>query len=121
MIRKIKTGAGCVEYTLVCARNRTSLLLQALPEGKIKLYAPAGYSMRAADRLVKEHLAEIGRAHARMKSASDVTPGTLLYEGSRRRIAISEAGAARINLDGDTLWVRTPFENEKDIHAQIKR
>ena len=38
------------------AKNRTTLLLQALPEGKIRLYAPKGYSLREADRLMEKGL-----------------------------------------------------------------
>ena len=43
MIRNVRKGSYTVEYTLICAKNRSSLLLQALPGGKARLYAPKGY------------------------------------------------------------------------------
>ena len=121
MIRSFRVGLRTVEYTLICAKNRSSLLLQALPQGRIRLYAPTGYGLREADRLVRSKLDELDRAHAKMAESRQVQPDTLLYEGRRYRIVVERAGAARIALCGDTLSVKTPCSALEDINAQIKR
>lgn len=123
MLRRIRSGGRVVEYTLISARSRDRLLLQALPEDKIRLYTPAGYSLRLADRMVLDHLSEIDSAHARMRAAeTPVTPtDTVLYRGESKKIQIISGSASRITLSGDTLRVCTPYTDEKDIEAQIKR
>ena len=112
MIRSVRISAArSVTYTLVCVKNRTTLLLQALPQGRIKLYAPAGYSLRAADRLVRDKISEIDAAHARMEEASDTLPGTLLYEGTRKRIVAETPCAPRIVITDDQVIVRAPKDD----------
>ena len=122
MIRSVRISAArSVTYTLVCVKNRTTLLLQALPQGRIKLYAPAGYSLRAADRLVRDKSSEIDAAHARMEEASDTLPGTLLYEGTRKRIVAETPCAPRIVITDDQVIVRAPQNDAALLNAQIKR
>ena len=123
MIRSFRHRGRTVTYTLIAARNRTRLLLQALPENEIKLYVPAGYSLRDADKMVLEHLTEIDEAHARMRAAAKpISPSdTLLFRGERLKIEIIRGGVSRISPQGDILRVCTPYTDSRDIEAQIKR
>ena len=121
MKRIVRARGESIEYMLVCVRNRTSYLLQALPQGKIRLYAPAGCSLREADGIVKQNLDKIRLAHANMAKASRALPGHVLLEGKMRKIEIVPSGAGRITVLEDTLRVMTPYETEEDINAQIKR
>ena len=121
MIRTVRAGGRNVEYTLICARNRTNFLLQALPQGKIKLYAPAGCSLRQADSLVKQNIDKIDSAHASMDQAAQALPESLLYKGKRYSLNIQKARADRISISGETADVFTLYTEAEDINAQIKR
>ena len=121
MIRSIRAGGRRVEYTLVCARNRTSFLLQALPQNKIKLYAPAGCSLREADALVKQNIDKIDRAHSAMDASARALASTLYYGGRPLKINVSAARSSRIILREDALDVLTPYSDPEEINAQIKR
>ncbi len=121
MIRTLRTGGRIVEYTLVCMRGRTSFLLQALPQGKIKLYAPAFCSLREADRIVKENLKKVESACAAMDAAAQTLTDTLLFKGKRYPLNISQAKARRITLTEEGLRVLTPYSDSENINAQIKR
>ena len=122
MIRQIKHRGRIITYTLISARNRDKLLLQALPEDGIRLYIPTGYSLRLADKMVLDHLSEIDAAHARMRAAAKPAPAnTVLYRGERLNIQTVPAGASRITVQGNTLRVCTPCTEISDIGAQIKR
>ncbi len=121
MIRSVSVGGRTYTYTLVCSRARTTLLLQALPQGRIKLYAPAGYSLRAADRLVKQNARELDLAHARMAASARALPGTVMYEGERLNVNVKAAACPRVSLKDGELTVLTPYESGEEINAQIKR
>ena len=123
MIRQIKHRGRVITYTLIAARNRDKLLLQALPEDKIRLYTPAGYSLKLADKMVIDHLSDIDAAHARMRAAAKpLSPSnTVLYKGRCLNIKLIPGGASRITVQGDTLRVCTPYTENEEIGAQIKR
>ena len=121
MTRTICTVGQQTEYTLICSRNRTSFLLQALPQGKIRLYAPAGCSLREADRLVRQNLDRIASAHEAMAAALQVLPNSLLYEGRRLMIRLHSAGTSHITVSESELNVQTPYRDNREISAQIKR
>lgn len=50
----VKIGGRAVEYALISFSARTNLLLQALPEGKIRLYVPAELPLRESDLSIRE-------------------------------------------------------------------
>ncbi|MBR5752495.1 MAG: M48 family metallopeptidase [Clostridia bacterium] len=120
MIRLVTVGRRRVEYTLVQAKNRTTLLLQALPEEKIRLYAPRGYSLREADRLVAEKLPEIDRAHRSMASARPALPGTLPYEGRMLPVEVKKAPKTQVLADGNKITVLLPSGRAEDAAAALK-
>lgn len=123
MIRRIKTGGRIIEYSLIAVRGRTRLLLQALPEDKIRLYAPAGYSLRMADKMVLDHLSDVDAAHARMRASERPVnpPDTLSYRGELLKIQTVRGNASRITLTDGVLRVCTPYTDASEIEAQIKR
>ena len=46
MKRVVKKDGKSLEYTLICSVNRRNVLLQALPEGKVRVYAPKNARLR---------------------------------------------------------------------------
>ena len=121
MIRIIALGRRRVEYTLVQAKNRTTLLLQALPEGKIRLYTPKGYSLREADRLVIERLPQIDEAHRHMLSASQALPDAVPYEGRMLALEVQQAARTQVSADDKKIVVRIPLSRPQDVGDAVKR
>ena len=80
MKRTVKIGGRAVEYTLISSSARTNLLLQALPEGRIRLYAPAGLPLREADRLVRERIEWIDEMHRRIEGE---TPARAAFDPAK--------------------------------------
>ena len=64
MKRAVIAGGRRLEYTLI-QTVRSNVLLQALPEGEIRVYAPRAMRLRDIDDLVRgraAELTEMGRA-----------------------------------------------------------
>lgn len=121
MIRSVRVGLRRVEYTLITSRARTTVLLQALPEGKIRVYAPAGVSLREMDSAVKNHMAEIDRAHAGYERAAAHLPDTVLLRGRRLPLKLIPAEGSRISVQDGALRVLTPYRDSASQKEQIKR
>ena len=121
MIRTVRKGALTLEYTLICAKNRSSLLLQALPSGKARLYAPKGFSVRMADRFVLEHLDELRSAQKRMEDAETRIPGTVLLRGVRLPLRVEYSGKDRAMADENGITVFCPVNNSETIRPILKR
>ena len=120
MIRSIRKGSQTVEYTLICAKNRSSLLLQALPMGKARLYAPKGYSVRLADRFVLEHLDELRSAQKRLDEADSPIPDTLPLRGVRLPLHVAYAVKGRVQADESGITVFSPTQSPQQIRALLK-
>lgn len=86
MKRSVSVGRRRVEYTLIAGR-RENILLQALPDDKIRVYAPANARLRDIDALVKSRIAWIDEMHARLRleASAPTLDGaeTVLLEGRR--------------------------------------
>ena len=120
MIRTVKKGSLSLEYTLICAKNRSSLLLQALPMGKIRLYAPKGCSVRLADRFVTEHLDELRSAQKRMDEAENRVPGTILFRGARIPLCVERSGRGHVTVDGNGVTVFSSTDDPSRIKALLR-
>ena len=121
MTRVLRAGGRAVEYQLICARNRTTFLLQALPQGKIRLYAPAGCSLRRADALVRDNLEKIEAAHRQMDAANESLPGFVLFRGERRALLVKHASKAGVCADSAGISVSSPDGSAAAINALVKK
>ncbi|MCR4576945.1 MAG: M48 family metallopeptidase [Clostridiales bacterium] len=120
MIRSVRKGAYTLEYTLICAKNRSSLLLQALPGGKARLYAPKGYSVRLADRFVLEHLDELIKAQKKLEEAENRVPDTVLLRGVRLPLYLEHGIKGRVQADENGITVFSPDPNPQQIKTLLK-
>lgn len=126
MKRTVKIGARVVEYTLISSSARTNLLLQALPEDKIRLYAPARLSLREADQLIRERIEWIDEMHRRIaletpaRAAFDPAEGILL-EGRRVPVEIVRGAANRVTLKNGILHMVTTSDSEAEWLEQLRR
>ena len=126
MKRTVKIGGRAVEYTLISSSARTNLLLQALPEGRIRLYAPAGLPLREADRLVRERIEWIDEMHRRIegetpaRAAFDPAKGIPL-EGRRVPVEIVRGAANRAALKNGVIRMTTTFDSEAEQLEQLRR
>ena len=126
MKRTVKIGGRVVEYTLISSSARTNLLLQALPEGRIRLYAPAGLPLREADRLVRARIEWIDEMHRRIegetpaRAAFDPAKGILL-EGRRVPVEIVRGAANRAALKNGVIRMTTTFDSEAEQLEQLRR
>jgi len=110
-----------VEYTLISSRARTSVLLQALPDGKIRLYAPVGVSLRELDETVRSHIKEIDMAHAEFERASSCVSDTVLLRGMRIKLEIIPANANRITVTESGVRMLTVHDDAQAQLDQLKR
>ena len=126
MKRTVKIGGRAVEYTLISSSARTNLRLQALPEGRIRLYAPAGLPLREADRLVRERIEWIDEMHRRIegetpaRAAFDPAKGIPL-EGRRVPVEIVRGAANRAALKNGVIRMTTTFDSEAEQLEQLRR
>jgi len=125
MIRNIKLKGRRVEYTLICSRARSTTLLQALPEDKIRVYAPAGVSLRWVDEYVASHIADIDAAHAKLRRITEKKkpgiPQSILLEGERIPLEIVRAANNSVSLTKPRAVVRTAHAETEDVLEQLKR
>ena len=121
MKRLIKRRGRRIEYTLIVSRARSTVLLQALPENKIRLYAPYGISLKQADDIVFGKMSEIDKAHAEFAAATEAVPGTVLLEGRRLPLEITSARANRIKIDEGGIKLSTTYSSDPEIREQLKR
>lgn len=63
MKRTVRAGDRRIEYTLIQS-VRKNVLLQALPEGQTRVYAPKAMRLRDVDELVRQKAGEIAAMHA---------------------------------------------------------
>lgn len=123
MKRIVKKNGKSLEYTLICS-TRTNCLLQALPEGKVRLYAPKGASLREMDQLVLSRWEWIEEMHKSLSAqaadpAFDPKNGVLI-QGKRVPLEIQRSVRNEIFLADGRLIVRTNTQNIERIRESIK-
>ena len=125
MKRAFTVGKRRVEYTLISSSRRTNVLLQALPEDKIRVYAPTGSRLRDIDQLVKDRLDWIDEMHAQLnltreeRRLSDMD--SILLEGKRVPLVIRPGVANRITMKDGTLIMTTTETTNEARTLQLKR
>ena len=119
MKRAIIASGQRIEYTLIQSTRR-DVLLQALPEAGIRVYAPKYMRLRDVDALVRERAAELLRmqrdveekleANRRAHPATDGSP--ILIEGRRCALRLREGSRREGRVVGDEYRLALPEPGE---------
>lgn len=122
MKRTIIVKQRRVEYTLICARQRQNVLLQALPDDKIRVYAPSSAHLRDIDRLVRERLSWIDEMHSQLRLAEEARQlgDTVLLEGKRVPLVVHASARPRVALENGALHLYTAEETAEARALQVK-
>ena len=108
---------------------RSNVLLQALPEGEIRVYAPRAMRLRDIDDLVRSRAAELmemGRAVDRhlsdQRRAHPVSDGApILVEGVPRALRLQRGGRVRGTVQGSELRLTLPDpDSDAAVRAAIR-
>lgn len=130
MKRAVCVGNRRIEYILIQS-SRQTVLLQALPQGETRVYAPKTARLRDIDELVRRSADEIDRLHAQLDRRLDeerkrhpVFDGSVFsLEGSPCTLHLHAQTAKRPRADfasdGLHLWVSAP-EDEEAVRAALK-
>ena len=125
MKRIVKKGGKSLEYTLICSVGRKNVLLQALPEGKVRVYAPKNARLREMDNLVLSRWDWIMDAHAsyalqKKDDAFKVENGVLI-EGKKTPVKVIRAVKSGVTLLDGVLHVSVPSEDSRRVEEEIKK
>ncbi|MBQ3232455.1 MAG: M48 family metallopeptidase [Clostridia bacterium] len=125
MKRIVKKDGKALEYTLICSANRKNVLLQALPEGKVRVYAPKNARLREMDKLVLSRWEWIINMHASLdleaKKAEFDPENGVLIEGKKMPLMLHRAVKAGAEITDGTLHVYAPSLENARIEAEIKK
>jgi len=128
MKRTVLAGGARLEYTLIQS-SRRDVLLQALPEAGIRVYAPKYMGLREVDALVREKAGELTRmrrdVEAKLEAdrrAHPVTDGSpILIEGRRCALRLHEGPRRTGKLVGDEYHLTLPDPgSDAGVRAAIK-
>ena len=127
MKRVVCAGNRRIEYILI-QTARSNVLLQALPEGQTRVYAPKQMRLREIDETVRLNAEKIAGMHADLDRRLDedrknrpVSEGSLIsVEGGRLALRLHE-GRVRAEFGADELhlWLKAPGE-EAEVRAALK-
>ena len=127
MKRTVRAGGRRIEYTLIQS-VRKNVLLQALPEGQTRVYAPKAMRLRDVDELVRQKAGEIAAMHAEVdrrldedRRAHPVADGSRIAVEGRLRTLRLHAGAPRAEIGEDVfdLWLPQPT-GEEAVRAAVR-
>ena len=121
MKRCVKFERRLYEYSLISSRMYVSISIHTLPEGKIKVYAPSGVSLRYIDNLVISELPRINALHEQMEKAQEAIPGTVLYEGNRVKLDIFKSKVNRLVIENENLVFYTKAADAGAVRAELIR
>ena len=128
MKRVVVAGSRRIEYTLIQAL-RANVLMQALPQGGIRVYAPKAMRLRDIDEMVRRRAAqleEMQRGVAQRvqedRRAHPVSEGsTLLIEGAPHAIRLGRADRVSGEVGDGELRLRLPRpDSDEDVRAAIR-
>ncbi len=125
MKRTVRRGGRIVEYTLISSQNRSNVLLQALPERKVRLYAPKGARLRDLDRLVSDRLDWIDEMHRRLDEEARSSPEkpleSVLIEGVRTVLVVQKSERDEIALSDGRLFVSSRDTGDAAVSALVRK
>lgn len=127
MKRVVRAGDRRIEYILIQS-VRKNVLLQALPEGQTRVYAPKTMRLRDIDELVRSNAEKISGLHQTLdqrldedRKAHPVSDGSkIAVEGSLRTLRLHQ-GRAKLELSGEEmhLWLADPG-SEEHVRTAVK-
>lgn len=124
MKRTVKKDGKTLEYTLICSVNRRNILLQALPQKGVRVYAPKDARLKEMDELVLSRWDWIHEMHAELDKTEKSLPfdpeNGVLFEGKRIPVDIQRSVRDEVILENGKMTVRTHTQDREKIEAQIK-
>ena len=127
MKRVVCVGNRRIEYILIQSA-RSNVLLQALPEGKTRVYAPKHMKLREIDETVRQNAEKIAGLHEKLDRQLDedrekhpVSSGSLIsVEGQMLRLVLHEGRTRAKDENGELhLWLKEPGDEEA-VRAALK-
>ena len=127
MKRTVCAEGRRIEYILIQS-VRKNVLLQALPEGQTRVYAPRQMRLRDIDELVRNSAGQIAQMHEKLdrqldvdRQAHPVAEGSAVaVEGAMKTLRLHQ-GRTRAEVRGDELhlWLNAPEDGEA-VRAALK-
>lgn len=127
MKRVVCAGNRRIEYILI-QTARSNVLLQALPEGKTRVYAPKYMKLREIDETVRQNAEKIAGLHQTLDRQLDesrknhpVSSGSMIsVEGQMQRLYLHEGRTRAKYENGEMhLWLKEPG-SEEAVRAALK-
>ncbi len=128
MKRTVVANGARLEYTLIQSARR-DVLLQALPEAGIRVYAPKAMRLRDVDALVRGKAEELRKMQrdveaklAENRRAHPVTDGSpLLIEGRRCALRLHRGARRSGRLEGDEYHLTLPDpDSDAAVRAAVR-
>ncbi|MBQ8507688.1 MAG: M48 family metallopeptidase [Clostridia bacterium] len=129
MKRSVLSGGQPLEYILIQSK-RKSVLMQALPEGVTKVYAPAYMRLKDIDAMVRKKIPELKQMHERLDNElrrsrleHPVSPGSrICVEGKGLRLILEKGERISMKIDGESCILRLKEpENEEAVRHALKQ
>ena len=127
MKRTVCADGRRIEYILIQS-VRKNVMLQALPEGKTRVYAPRQMRLRDVDALVRSSAGQIAQMHEKLdrqldadRQAHPVTEGSAVaVEGEMKTLRLHQGRTRAEVQDGELhLWLNDPKDGEA-VRAALK-
>lgn len=127
MKRTVCADGRRIEYILIQS-VRKNVLLQALPEGQTRVYAPRQMRLRDVDALVRSSAGQIVQMHEKLdrqldadRQAHPVTEGSAVaVEGEMKTLRLHQGRTRAEVQDGELhLWLNDPKDGEA-VRAALK-
>lgn len=127
MKRTVCADGRRIEYILIQS-VRKNVLLQALPEGQTRVYAPRQMRLRDVDALVRSSAGQIAQMHEKLdrqldadRQAHPVTEGSAVaVEGEMKTLRLHQGRTRAEVQDGELhLWLNDPKDGEA-VRAALK-
>ncbi len=118
-----------LEYILIRSQRR-DVLMQALPEGETRVYAPSYMHLRDVDALVRGRIGELAEMHAALEHQLEenrlrhpVAPGShICVEGRALRLELERGSRVAMELTGEVFRLRLPEPGDEDqVRAAIRQ
>lgn len=129
-MKRVVCGEGRrLEYILIRSQRR-DVLLQALPEGKTRVYAPGYMHLRDVDQLVRARMGALEEMHAALERQlaenllrHPVGPGSrVCVEGRALRLELERGARPALRIDGNIFRLTLPDpESEAQVRAAIRQ
>lgn len=129
MIRVVCGEGRRLEYILIRSQ-RKNVLLQALPEGKTRVYAPSYMHLREVDDLVRSRITELSGMHDALENQirenrlkHPVEDGSAIcVEGKAYHLALAQSARVRMELEGEICHMHLPDpDDEEQVRAALKQ